>query len=231
MMDYNAPMASRALPAVVLRPAAPEDAEPAAALIYETLATLGEYLFGQPHAQGTIRVLTELFREKGHLLSYQFSTLAEADREVIGIAQALPSADLGRAVRQIVGACRRRFGLRFALRLAWRGFPLAFEPDTKPDEYYINTLAVAPARRNRGVGRTLLEDAERRGRELGLPVCSLSVMLHNADAKRLYERQGFRIDLKHISRLHAPGVNYSGFYRMVKPIASHGSSVKGAKPT
>jgi ribosomal protein S18 acetylase RimI-like enzyme len=218
-LDYNAGMAEPPKESVILRKATPDDDGPAAGLIYETMPTLGEYLFGRPDAQETIRVLAVLFRERGHLLSFQFSILAEENGEVVGIAQALPSATLGRAVLLLVRVYGKRFGLRPALRLAWRGFPLAFEPDAKPNEYYVDTLAVAPSRRNRGIGRILLEDAQRRGREAGFPLCSLAVMLHNPNAKRFYERAGFRAERKYVSRLRVPGVQYSGFYRMVKPLS------------
>jgi ribosomal protein S18 acetylase RimI-like enzyme len=222
-------MASQIESSVSLRPAVPFDANAASALIYETMPTLGEYLFGQPDAEGTIRVLAVLFREPGHLLSYQFSTLAEAAGKIVGIAQSLPSADLAKATARMVRVCGKCFGLRSALRLAWRGFPLAFEPDAEPGEWYVNTLAVASSRRNRGVGRALLENAERQARERSLPVCSLSVMLHNTGAKKFYEQVGYRAVRKHISRFRSPGVKYTGFYRMIKPVLEHATPAKGAE--
>ncbi len=220
-------MATQDESSLTLRPAVPYDADAASALIYETMPTLGEYLFGQPDAEGTIRVLRVLFRKPGHLLSYQFSTLAEAGGEIAGIAQSLPSADLAKATVRLVRVCGKCFGLRSALRLAWRGFPLALEPDAEPGELYVNTLAVASSHRKHGVGRALLENAERQARELGLPVCSLSVMLHNSGAKKFYEQVGYRAVRKHISRLHAPGVKYTGFYRMIKPLPKNAIPAKG----
>ena len=203
---------------ITLRPAIPEDAEAAAPLIYSAMGTLGDFLFGQPGPEGTIRVLAALFREPGHILSYQFSTLAEAGGSIAGIAQEIPEAELSKATLGLVRAFIKCSGWRAAIGLAWRGFPLAFEGDAEPGELYVNTLAVASAYRKRGIGRALLEDAERRARSLNIPTCSLSVMLHNTEAFLFYQRVGYRIDRKVISKLRAPGVQYSGFHRMIKPV-------------
>ncbi len=221
-------MAAQLEHALSLRPATPDDADPAADLIYETALTLGNYVFGQTGRAGTVRVLAILFREKGHLFSYQFSTLAVMGEEVVGIAQSYPADELWKAGARLVRACAKCFGLGAAIRMAWRSYPLAFEPDAKPGEFYVGTLAVDPTHRNRGIGRALLMDAERQARKRGLPVCSLSVMLHNADALRFYKRAGFREDLRYETRLRAPGVQYTGFYRMIKPVSGGGPSTKGA---
>jgi ribosomal protein S18 acetylase RimI-like enzyme len=211
-------MAAQLEPYLSLRPAAPDDADQAAGLIYETMGTLGDYLFGQSGRVETVRMLAVLFRKRGHLLSYQYSTLAEAEGEIVGIAQALPGADMAKASIRLVRACAEGLGLGSAIRLVWRGLPLALEPDAEAGEFYVNTLAVAPSRRNQGIGRALLDDAGRRGLGLGFPVCSLGVMLQNTDALRFYQRAGYRIDRKVITHLRAAAVQYNGFYRMVKPL-------------
>lgn len=227
-MSYNPGMAARIDPSVSLRSATPDDADPAAALIYETTLTLGDYIFGQSGREGTVRVLAALFCEPGHLFSYPFTTLALTEGKIVGLAQSFPSAELGRAGARLVRACAKRFGLGAAIRVAWRGFPLAFEPDAKPGEFYVGTLAVAPSHRSRGIGHRLLLDAERQARELGLPVCSLSVMLHNTDALRFYQREGYCEDLRYETKLRAPGVQYTGFHRMIKPLSGKDALAKGA---
>jgi ribosomal protein S18 acetylase RimI-like enzyme len=212
-----------------LRSAVPDDADAAAALIYETAQSLGDYLFGQTGPAGTIQVFSILFRQKGHLFSYELTTLAVAGEEVVGLAQSLPAADIWKADVGMVLACFKCFGLRATIRGIRRSYPLAFEPDAKPGEFYVGTLAVAPAHRNRGIGLALLRDAERQARERGFSVCSLSVMLHNADALRFYRRAGYREDLRYETKLRAPGVQYSGFYRMVKPVLPREIPVKGVE--
>lgn len=52
-------------------------------------------------------------------------------------------------------------------------------------------VAVAPAARNRGVGRALVEDGLARLRERGVATCFLEVRPANAPALALYARLGF----------------------------------------
>ncbi len=227
-LGYNADMAAFYPPSLILRPATPEDAEPAASLMYETMGTLGDFIFGQPTGAGTTRVLAALFRERKHFLSYQYSILAEMDGTIAGIAQEIPEEELSKATVQLARAVAKCFGWRAAIGLAWRGFPLAFEGDAEAGEYYVSTLAVAPAYRNRGIGRALLEDAARRARDLNISTISLSVMLHNTNAFRFYQREGYRVDRKVISKLRAPGVQYSGFHRMIKLLKDQPADAENA---
>jgi [ribosomal protein S18]-alanine N-acetyltransferase len=61
-----------------------------------------------------------------------------------------------------------------------------------PDEAWVQTMAVAPSHRGRGLGTqlltALLEEAARRGQA----TVSLEVRAGNEVAQRLYERHGFR---------------------------------------
>jgi N-acetylglutamate synthase-like GNAT family acetyltransferase len=61
------------------------------------------------------------------------------------------------------------------------------------DHLYLDRLAVLPGHRGRGIGRVLLEAAERRARELGLGRVQLSVRLALADNRAYYERHGYHL--------------------------------------
>jgi ribosomal-protein-alanine N-acetyltransferase len=60
------------------------------------------------------------------------------------------------------------------------------------DEAHITTFAVLPGWRRQGVGARLLLALLDLGNELGATVATLEVRLSNHDARRLYERFGFR---------------------------------------
>ena len=69
------------------------------------------------------------------------------------------------------------------------------------DEGYLTDVAVFPAVRHQGVGRSLLLELERRGRALGLSFLTLEVRAGNATAIALYlgyeeagRRRGFYTD-------------------------------------
>ena len=59
---------------------------------------------------------------------------------------------------------------------------------------WINYLGVDPACRRRGIGRALMDEAERLLRAAGCPKINLQVRTSNADAIEFYRRIGFVID-------------------------------------
>jgi ribosomal protein S18 acetylase RimI-like enzyme len=59
---------------------------------------------------------------------------------------------------------------------------------------WVNYLAVDPARRRAGLGRTLMDEVEARLRALGCPKLNLQVREDNADALGFYARLGFERD-------------------------------------
>jgi ribosomal protein S18 acetylase RimI-like enzyme len=57
---------------------------------------------------------------------------------------------------------------------------------------FVDDVYLAPARRGRGLGRTVLEQVESAARELGVRALHLEVERENAAAQALYRRRGFR---------------------------------------
>lgn len=60
--------------------------------------------------------------------------------------------------------------------------------------YVLNDLFVTPEARGHGLGRLLLQEAERFGRAEGAVRLSLSTALTNTSARRLYESLGWRME-------------------------------------
>ena len=60
------------------------------------------------------------------------------------------------------------------------------------DEGYISNIAVSPALRKRGFGMALVKALQREGAKRGLSFLTLEVRVGNREARRLYERAGFR---------------------------------------
>jgi aminoglycoside 6'-N-acetyltransferase I len=58
-------------------------------------------------------------------------------------------------------------------------------PD-KPPEMWVNEVGVAPAYRNRGIGRALVKALFQRGKELGCEEAWLGTEVDNAAARRMY---------------------------------------------
>lgn len=82
------------------------------------------------------------------------------------------------------------------------------EPETDPGEYYLDSMAVLPEYRGRGIGRSLMRDAMRKGFSLGYKRIALVVDSSMPRLASLYGTLGFRPD----GHRHAFGVD---FLRMV----------------
>ena len=73
------------------------------------------------------------------------------------------------------------------------------EQEADPGEYYLDSLAVRPEFRGRGIGRALLEDGIRRGFALGYDRITLVADNGMPHLIRLYESIGFRkADIRHV---------------------------------
>lgn len=59
---------------------------------------------------------------------------------------------------------------------------------------WINYLAVHPDHQRTGIGRAMMQEAEKRLRALGCPKINLQVRTSNADAVEFYKRIGFKVD-------------------------------------
>ena len=88
----------------------------------------------------------------------------------------------------------------------------------KPDEMYVEALAVGAGSRGQGIGRALLQHAFELARDEGLAAVSLDVVDTNTGARRLYERAGFRAVA--LSRYPFIGrvLGFSSTIRMVRPL-------------
>ncbi|WP_425501863.1 GNAT family N-acetyltransferase [Saccharibacillus deserti] len=61
------------------------------------------------------------------------------------------------------------------------------------DEFHIAALAAMPQSRGLGTGSKMIAFAEEEALRQRFTACSLTVSLGNPDAKRLYERLGYRV--------------------------------------
>jgi ribosomal protein S18 acetylase RimI-like enzyme len=113
-------------------------------------------------------------------LSYRNATIAQVDGVVAGVVVDYPMSGAG-PVNNVPDLL----------------VPLIDLEGLVPDTWYVNVLAVYPEFRGRGIGARLLEIADQRAAASdatgGL---SIIVASTNADARRLYDRHGFRFAAK-----------------------------------
>lgn len=109
-----------------------------------------------------------------------------------------------------------RFSPLRAIRMLLNLLLLADE--MKGDEFVVDSLAVDPAYRGRGIGTALLRKAEERARSMGKRTMSLGVIGENAGAIRLYERLGYRTTQTWDGYLVRLATGSAEVHRMEKPV-------------
>lgn len=92
-----------------------------------------------------------------------------------------------------------RYGFLPMMRASLLGILIEHRP--AEDELYIDSVAVSPQARGRGLGTLLLEFAAQTAVNRGCRVLSLQVMSQNTRAKQLYERNGFEVVSTRSSRV------------------------------
>lgn len=115
-----------------------------------------------------------------------------------------------------MGALFTRFSPLRAIRMLLN--LLLLTDGTKADEFVVDSLAVDPAYRGRGVGTALLQKAEERAKSMGKRTMSLGVIGENAGAIRLYERQGYRRTHTWDGYLVRLATGSAAVHRMEKPV-------------
>ena len=133
--------------------------------------------------------LVECERREDLLYSYARTRIAEVDGSVAGSLLSYPG-DIYREMR------------KKTFRELWPDFfkmDRSSEQEADPGEYYLDSLAVRPEFRGRGIGRALLDDGIRKGFALGYDRITLVADSDMPHLIRLYESIGFRkADIRHV---------------------------------
>ena len=199
---------------VLLRPATPGDAADISRLVLLSAERFLPAVFG-PRIEGG---LARLGAQEGTLFSWAHTMIAEAEGRTAGmllgysereIAREDPATGLG-LLHVLGGDMVRRFGRLLRVRRMIR--------DIAADEWYVSNIAVLPAVRGRGVGRTLMRDAEKRARASGAAAIVLDVETDHPAAISFYTGLGFQT----VSA--TPSFSLGGhpfaFLRMRKPLSA-----------
>ena len=178
-----------------VRHATQGDAEAIATLFCRAFPSLYLSAFGGKEIENLLPLVTQLYRE-GHL-PYEHTLVSERGGEVIGVMSLNLGESLGAATLSSYSkTVRANLPFFRALRaivggIATERFLNARIPRA-PDLLYIEALAVAETERGKGTGTLLLQRAEEYALQHSRSLVTLHVLRRNADARRLYERFGFR---------------------------------------
>lgn len=170
---------------MTLRQATKEDAPFIALVVIEAL---GEDIMERAHAgnigdeeRRKLELVAGVIRRDDTLYSWRHTLVAEdADGTPLGAMVAYPGDNYV--------AMRAR---TFALLAGLITFDVdTMDAETVPGEYYLDSLAVSPAARGKGVGKQLLCAARDNAFALSRPAI-LACAPDNTNAKALYEAMGF----------------------------------------
>ena len=131
-----------------------------------------------------LQLLTEASKHPDYRYGYQRALVKEIDGEIAGVAFGYPSED-EKVIDRPFAEVLKQFNLP-----AQKIFT---DPETFPDEWYLDTLSVAEAYRGKGIGSELLEALPQIAQRDGKQRIGLCCDFANPKAQRLYERKGFKI--------------------------------------
>ncbi|MHA6260900.1 N-acetyltransferase family protein [Sporosarcina sp. CAU 1771] len=167
---------------ITIRQARPSDAEKSAPLIVDAIGDIAQRMTGETDPDQIEQGLCKLFRRDDNMHAYKFTYIAELEGEIAGImvlysGEEAPQLDINHSAW-----------------LAERGAAVSeIDPESLPDELYINTVCIDPRFRGKGIGTQLFTFAEEVAKKSGIKKVSLNVETEKEDAIRLYTRIGYEI--------------------------------------
>lgn len=184
----------------LIRPARIEDADQVIPLLYQAIGDIAYSLAGEADHEKAMQILQAFYVQEDNRISYRHVTVMEQDGLIVGILVAYDGGEADRLDQPILDRPGRSQEKKYAL-----------VKETRPGEYYLDTLSVSEAYQGQGIGRALMAAFEQQGRDLGHLQVSLIVERDNGRALMLYERQGYVKD----DVIVIAGHEYN---HMVKPI-------------
>jgi ribosomal protein S18 acetylase RimI-like enzyme len=150
-------------------------------LTYSILETMDLEFIQQTPKETFLTFLATLFEKEGNRFSYHNFLLSELEGRIAAIAIVYHYEDAVYYDHQLSSEIAAFFKIQAPV----------IQLEAKPDEYYLDSIAVAEDFRNQKIGTMLLEAVEEEAYDKGYQKLSLNVEHSNNRAKRLYERFEF----------------------------------------
>ena len=172
---------------ITIRQGRPEEAERIAELIIMAMTEECCLHFCGPNhdIRDFHRVMSSLVARPDTQYSYNNTLVAvEADApdSIIGICVSYDGALLHQLRQPFIDAAKQE----------WNMDHCSIPDETQAGELYLDSLAVDPAYRGRGIAKLLLQASIQKSRALGLPSTGLLVDVGNPKAELLYNKVGFQ---------------------------------------
>lgn len=128
------------------------------------------------------RMMTSLVEREDSQYSYRNTLVAMDDDKVVGIAVSYDGGRLHELRQAFIQAAKEQIGKDHS----------GMDDETQAGELYLDSLAVLPEYRRRGIAQRLLRATKGRADQLGLPCVGLLVDKGNPAGEALYTSVGFR---------------------------------------
>lgn len=165
---------------ILIRQATAQDARDIAPLIYDAIEDIAERLTGEHGDKEILAGLEDLVRREDNRHSYLHTYVAYEEEKILGMI-VLYDGKTGKGLDELL---MKKLQEK-------HDSPYHIDIEAHEDEYYIDTICVAPDARGRGIGTMLLRFAAQQANKLGHTKLSLNVETEKIKARRLYEREGF----------------------------------------
>lgn len=165
----------------MIRPARREEASTVVPLLFQAMKEIAVKLAGTDNP-GVVQSLFEhFFQQDVNQYSYKNALVYEDEEGIGGMILSYDGDDLDLLRDPVLDHIREHLQNDFVPGR-----------ETGNGEYYLDSIAVAPGRQGKGIGKQLIAAAIEKARQEGQSSVGLLVHEHNADALRLYERLGFK---------------------------------------
>ena len=141
------------------------------------------YFCGDGHGLDDFRrMMTGLVEREDSQYSYQNTLGAVDNGKVVGVSVSYDGGKLHELRKAFLAAAKAQIGKDHT----------GMDDETQAGELYLDSLAVLPEYRRRGIAKRLLMATKQRADEMGLPVVGLLVDKGNPGGEALYASVGFR---------------------------------------
>jgi ribosomal protein S18 acetylase RimI-like enzyme len=164
-----------------IRAAQPQDASAIAELMLYAMQDIVYYFIGEENAQKATTFLQTLISQTGNQYSLENTIVAEVDGVVLGQLCCYPGEDIISLRAPVLAELAENYARS-----------IDPEIETQAGEMYIDSLAVSPLARGRGIGKMLLLYAIDLYCTCQHKTLGLLVDRDNPQAKKLYLQLGFR---------------------------------------
>jgi ribosomal protein S18 acetylase RimI-like enzyme len=168
----------------MIRNATKEDAAQAIPLIHKACGSIANTLVGADDDEEIVNILMEFFQQEGNRLSYQNTIIAERDHHVVGVLVSYHGSRCEGLDQPFLDRQYALFG-RVIRNIA---------KEAQPDEFYLDSLAVAEEFRRQGIAAMLIAAFEESVRAQGYDKVALLAEESNKPAFRLYRKLGYVTD-------------------------------------